>query len=406
MNALPPYLGKLRRQFATLRVTTRTLGLGRLPLAWKYAAGIPFGAKSEEKHLAATVEWLCLAQDVTRSGGVSAVYSLSLGWDVPYPETSGYIVATLLACSDYFGDASLSRRACRIGDWEIEMQAPNGGIYSRPGLAQTRVFNTGQVILGWCVLFEKTGDERYLTAARRAGDYLLRIQEKDGTWRKDTYCGPRTYHARTDWGLMRLARFCGEERYLEAAKRNLDWVLCQRQDNGWFRNCGFHDENPITHVIDYTFIGVLECALLEPNAFATGPVPMLMSGADAICDAVDRYKVGGIPGMIPSSYDAEWQSRDEHSCLTGNAQLAYTLLRLYQLTDKARYLQTADVLINALKMTQAIDCDVQAVRGGLPGSYPMHTGYLANSFPNWGAKFFADALLASLQRGKGFATTA
>ena len=37
-------------------------------------------------------------------------------------------------------------------------------------------------------LFERTRDARYIDAARRAGDYLLAIQEKDGTWQRDTYC--------------------------------------------------------------------------------------------------------------------------------------------------------------------------------------------------------------------------
>lgn len=389
----------------TLYRATRQLGAAQAPLGMRYAMALPFPRRGDREHLAATLQWLCTAQDVC-GAGVSAAFSLGSGWDVPYPETSGYIAATFLAAGDFLGDVSFAARARRIGDWEIEIQAPNGGVLSRPGRPETRVFNTGQVILGWLALFERMQDARYLDAARRAGDYLLAIQEKDGTWQRDTYCGARTYHARSDWALLRLARLTSEPKYAESARANMRWILRQQQDNGWFASCGFNADDPITHVIDYTLIGVLESALEAPAAFDRSPVELLRRSADAICDIVERPGIGGIAGMIPASFDSSWRSRDDYSCLTGNAQLAYTLLRLHGIAANSRYERAADALIAALKGTQAIDAAPPQVRGALPGSFPMHTGYLANSFPNWGAKFFADALLASLQRGVRFAVRA
>lgn len=389
----------------TLYHTARRFGPAQTPLGVRYAMALPFPRHDDREHLAATLQWLCTAQDVC-GGGVSAAFSLRNGWDVPYPETSGYIAATFLAAAGVLGDASFVERARRIGDWEIEIQAPNGGVLSRPGRPETRVFNTGQVMLGWLALFERDGDARYLEAARRAGDYLLGIQESDGTWQRDTYCGARTYHARTDWALLRLARLASQPKYADAARANLRWVMRQQQENGWFASCGFNIDDPITHVIDYTLIGVLESALEATAAFDRSPLELLAPSAEAICEIVGRRGIGGVPGMIPGSFDAAWRSRDDYSCLTGNAQLAYTLLRLHGIAANARYERAADTLIAALKSTQAIDSAPRAVRGALPGSFPMHTGYLANSFPNWGAKFFADALLASLQRGTRFAVRA
>lgn len=399
----------IRRAYSsgrTLLQTMRALGPASAALGWRYAAALPFPENSDREHLQATLAWLFRAQDATGGDGVSAMFSLDTGWDVPYPETSGYIIATFLAGYDYLKDIELAERARRIGDWEISVQAPNGGVRSRPGSDQTRVFNTGQVILGWCVLHERTNEAHYLDAARRAGDYLISLQESDGAWRRDTFCGARTYHARTDWGLLRLAKLSGEARYAEAATRNLHWVLRQQQDNGWFKNCGFHDADPITHVIDYTFIGVLECALLEPAAFDRNPAAVISHGVDAICDIIERPGIGGMTGMIPASFSANWSSRDDYSCLTGNAQLAYTLFRLYGLTGTPRYAACADALVAALKRTQTLNGLFAEVRGGLPGCFPMSRGYHANSFPNWGAKFFADALLMSLNRGARFSVAA
>jgi len=397
---------RTRQRVGTFARTVRAFGARHARLGWHYAAARPFTAGDDEAHLARALEWLCRAQDACDDGGVSAQYSVGQGWDVSYPETSGYIAATFIACADRFADDGLLERARRIGDWEIHIQAPSGGVLSRPRRLETRVFNTGQVILGWCALFERTGDGRYIDAARRAGDYLARLQEPDGTWQKDTYCGARTYHARTDWGLLRLAGLTGEARYRDAARRNLAWVMRQRQDNGWFRNSGFHADDPITHVIDYTFIGILESALLDPSAFDAGPAELLAAGADAICEIVERPGLRGIPGMISASFDARWQSGDRDSCLTGNAQLAYTLLRLHGLTGNERYARSARALIGALKRTQARDGVPDAVRGAVAGSFPVYGRYLPNSFPNWAAKFFADALLASLRAGDRFAVAA
>lgn len=394
---------RARRGARTWLHAARRLGPLHASLGLRYAMSLPFPIGSDREHLAATIRWLCAAQDAAGGNGVSAAFSLVSGWDAPYPETSGYILATFLASGDFLGDASLHARARRIADWEIEIQAPGGGVLSRPGKPETRVFNTGQVVLGWLALFERTRDSRFLEAARRAGDYLAGLQESDGTWQRDTYCGARTYHARTDWGLLRLAKLSGDERYADAARRNLRWVMRQQQANGWFRNCGFNDEDPITHVIDYTLIGVLECALLDAAAFDRSPIDLISRSADAICDCVDRPGIGGIAGMIPASFDSEWRSRDRTSCLTGNAQLAYTLLRLHGLAPNRRYLAAADTLIAALKGTQALGAAPACVRGALPGSFPMHSGYFANGYPNWGAKFFADALLASLTRHRPIA---
>lgn len=406
MTSALSVLQRTRSAARTWLHAARRLGPIQLSLGLRYALSLPFPGGSDREHLEATLQWLCAAQDAAGGKGVSAAFSLVSGWDVPYPETSGYIAATFLACGDFLGDESLPARARRIADWEIEIQAANGGVLSSPERPETRVFNTGQVVLGWLALFERFQDARYLDAARRAGDYLLGVQETDGTWQRDTYCGARTYHARTDWGLLRLARLSGDTRYAEAARRNLRWVMRQQQENGWFRNCGFNADDPITHVIDYTLIGVLECALLDGAAFDRSPVDLIARSAEAICSIVERPGIGGIAGMIPASFDANWHSKDRDSCLTGNAQLAYTLLRLHGLAPNRRYVAAAGSLITALKGTQALRGAPASVRGALPGSFPMHSGYLANGYPNWGAKFFADALLANLSRERPIAVAA
>ena len=372
-------------------------GIEQFRVLRHYLTGRLFSDLGDETHLKAAMEWLARAQDVCGGEGVSNLFFLKTGWGVAYPETSGYILATFLAYADHSGDKSYIDRAIRIGDWEIAIQAPNGGVFSSTELRQTRVFNTGQVILGWCVLYERTGEEKYLQAAKRAGDYLLNEQEADGTWRKDTYCGARTYHARVDWALLRLAQLIGESRYASAAINNLKWVLKQQQQNGWFAQCGFNDDQPVMHVIVYTLRGLLECSQMNHAAVNDlGVLHAVIKGADALCEALQVQPVAGITGMVPTAFDGNWESAAKDSCLTGNAQLACLLYRLEQCTGNQMYRNVADTVMSATKRTQLVETDLLPIKGAIAGTYPLSYGYVPNGYPNWAAKFFADALLMKI----------
>jgi hypothetical protein len=377
------------------------IGLDQIRVLSTYLAGKLFTEYSDEIHLKATMEWLARAQDVCGGDGVANVFYLKNGWGIAYPETSGYILATYLAYADYSNDKSYIERAVKIGDWEIDIQAANGGVFSSTELRQTRVFNTGQVILGWCKLFEYTDDKKYLKAAIRAGNYLLEVQETDGTWRRDTYCGARTYHARVDWALLRLAQLSGEQRYVVAAVNNLRWVLQQQQLNGWFDQCGFNNDPPIIHVIVYTLRGLLECSLMNNTAVDDLEIlPAVTKATDALCKAMKTQFVANIVGMVPTSFDEKWQSPALDSCLTGNAQLVCFLYALGHAIDNQGYRVIADGVLSVTKQTQLVDSSLSAVKGAIPGTYPISHGYVCNGYPNWAAKFFADALLMKINFAK------
>lgn len=364
------------------RLKTAALLLREPPLALKYVSGGLFPVRSDDVHLDAAIAWLRRAQDACGGRGVSAVYDLRQGWQIAYPETSGYIIATYLE----YGETA---RAIDLGDWEVEIQSQDGGVFSSMEARQTRVFNTGQVILGWLALFEKTGDRKYLDAAIRAGEFLRATQESDGRWVQNTHCGARTYHARVAWALLRLAKLTDDRQFADAAIRNLRWILRQQTPNGWFDQCGFEVERPNTHVIAYTMRGLLESHAFAPEL---GLLDAVGRAADGISRPILECPIRGIDGMAPSTYDANWLPVEENSCLTGNAQLAIVFYRLGRR-------ETADLLLKATRRTQLVRGKASPILGAIPGSYPFFEGYHANSYPNWAAKFFADALMMKRRPG-------
>jgi hypothetical protein len=393
-------------QVKTLVLFTKQFGIGveQVKVLFKYLTASLFPEQSDRIHLDAAMSWLTHAQDVdTIDAGVSAAFYLKSGWDVSYPETSGYILATYLAYGELTNDSQYLKRAVAIGDWEIVIQAPNGGVYSNPTPGDTRVFNTGQVMLGWLLLFEQTGQQKYLDATISAGDYLKEEQKDDGSWVKDTYSGAKTYEARVDWALLRLAQLSGNSTYLEVAIRNLRWVLSKQNENGWFDSCGFHNELPIMHTIIYTLRGLLECELMDEEAVnELNLLDVVKKSVDRLCEAANSQFVKGKNGMIPRGFDENWNGIMSDSCLTGNAQFVILLYRLSHIVDdNTLYLTTADLVLSATKRTQIIDTSLQDLKGAVAGSYPIYQGYVHDAYPNWAAKFLADALLMKIGYEQG-----
>jgi hypothetical protein len=90
-------------------------------------------------------------------------------------------------------------------------------------------------------------------------------------------------------------------------------------------------------------------------------------------------------------FEEEWNDAWYH-CLPGNAQVANIWLRLYQETGEEKYLEAGSRTVRFLKRHHSLT-GPSSVRGGLPGSYPIFGKYMYLRYPNWGVKFFADALL-------------
>ena len=362
------------------------------------------GCLDNRESLRLAMRWLCRAQDVTGCGGVSAYYSIELGvWALPYRETTGYIIPTFLQYGKFCGDDDYRRRARVMGDWEMEVQRPDGSVCDlecEPGHPDTpkkdgsfgvKVFNTGQVLLGWSRLFEATGERCYLDAAQRAGDWLLRVQDADGGWRQYAPEGANGIHAHVSWPLLELASSSGKEAYRQAAEKNIGWILGQQNEAGWFANSSLEPgKSPWTHAIGYTLGGLAECSLLLKTR--QDLLNAVIKGGDALL----KFYNEEIPArfrQLPCTFDAQWASKDDHSCLTGNAQIAILWLRLFKVTGDSRYRDAARRIVEQVKATQRTWSLNRNLIGGIAGSDPVNSGYCRFRMINWAAKFYADAVM-------------
>ncbi|MCD4675879.1 MAG: hypothetical protein K8S18_07770, partial [Desulfobacula sp.] len=213
----------------------------------------------DEKHLIETGQWICRAQDSGEDNGVSRAYKASrykghgpFAWQPSYPETTGYIIPTMIALTDVLGDSEYKSRAIKMADWELEVQLSSGAVMGSVVTAKPSpaVFNTGQVIFGWLNAYQETNDEKYLMGAKRAGDYLISVQDSNGSFDKGdskfALKGATTYNARVAWALNEFGSAVNEKNYIDAGCKNIENVLKKQNSNGWFAdNCLNDPEYPL-----------------------------------------------------------------------------------------------------------------------------------------------------------------
>lgn len=336
--------------------------------------------------------WLYRAQDnsASRDGGVARHFSLVDGWSPSYPETTGYIVPTMLALAESRGDETARERARRMLDWLLSIQLPGGGfqggvIGAEPVVPVT--FNTGQILIGLAAGARHFG-EGYREAMGRAADWLVETQDSDGAWRKNptpfAEPGEKAYETHVAWGLLEAARVEPSKGYKEAALANVRWALSLQRDNGWFDKCCLTDPSkPLTHTLGYVLRGVVEA---YDSTHDASILRACRKTADGLLGALRE------DGFLPGRLDAGWKGAARWACLTGSVQVAYCWLALYQITGDTRYRDGAFSANRYVRRTMDIE-GAPETRGAIKGSFPVSGEYCTYQYPNWACKFFIDSNL-------------
>jgi hypothetical protein len=170
-----------------------------------------------------------------------------------------------------------------------------------------------------------------------------------------------------------------------AAERVLNGVLARRRGNGAFAGWGFAPDRPaFTHTIAYTLRGFLESAhLLDDWRRFGAPVE------EALEILRRRAELAG--GRPPGTFDKDWRADHRFICVTGCAQVALCLMIVEARTPDLRLVNAACKLVDTACRCQRLR-GPRSVCGAVPGSRPLWGPYMRFRYPNWAAKFHADAL--------------
>src|SRR5215468_6125771 len=356
---------------------------------WRDHGGLPVHDCGADGAIEEGVAWLSRAQDFSASadGGVSRHYSLISGWATSYPETTGYIIPTMITYANLRGVDEAKKRAKRMLDWLAGIQYSNGGfqgglINADPIVPVT--FNTGQILLGLVAGVVAFGE--HTEAMCRAANWLVETQDPDGCWRQYptpfALSGEKTYETHVAWALLEAARLYPAAPYADAGLLNVRWALRQQRDNGWLANCCLTDpERPLTHTLGYALRGIIE-------AFRYSNDEMYLMAARSTADGLLSSLQPG--GRLPGRLFQTWTAAADWVCLTGAAQVAHCWLMLYGYTGDVRY-RDAGLAANAYVRRTIRVQGHPAIRGAVKGSFPIDGSYGSYEYLNWAVKFFVDS---------------
>ena len=153
--------------------------------------------------------------------------SREFGWD-----SWGRVVEACLLLSEQTGESRWLELAQRWGEHGLAIQASDGSFY----LIDGEYYNTdlaADELRGLAFLFELTGDERYLQAAQRFGDWHLAHQRSNGSWsltidRDGNVVVPTVGPGdmpNLAIAMLRLHHLTGREDFLAAALRAMQYSL-------------------------------------------------------------------------------------------------------------------------------------------------------------------------------------
>lgn len=376
----------------------------RLPAAAKEEEladreGMPPNDPGIEAATAAAIDWLLDSQrfSSTADGGSSRHFSLIDGWGPSYPETTGYIVPTLIDYGKRYQRSDVVKSAREMAEWLVSIQFDEGGFQGGLVDAEPRVqvtFNTGQILFGLAAAAAEWG-EPFLSAMNRAAMWLVNTQDEDGCWRRHptpfAEPGEKAYETHVAWGLLEAARVESSETYADAALANIRWAMSRQRENGWMEDCCLSDTTqPLTHTLGYCLRGLVEANRYRSDTEVLGSAVRLARG---IMSAV---RPGG---QLAGCLDQEWNGTVPWVCLTGSVQVAHSLLILSVATGDESFRKTASALNGYVRRSIHMD-GAKGLRGGVKGSFPVSGDYGRFQLLNWAAKFFVDANLAELDLGR------
>jgi|SRR5271154_6803110 len=353
---------------------------------------------ASEETLNLLLRWILDAQ--RPDGGIAAYYNLLTGYAESYPEVTGYIIPTLYDFARMRNDRGAVAAAEKATRWLLSLQMATGAF---PGglqgsEARPSVFNTGQILQGLVRAHVETNRPEILQAAIAAGDWLVHMQQPDGSWSgSGAYQeASHTYYSMVAWALAELSKRAADHQYHRqyglAAEKNLDWVLSRFRPGGWVDGINLRGHPNYLHFIAYVLQGVLECAILRRRSDAihavAKPAWMLLRKFET-----NKYLSG--------AYETDFKSGQRFTCLTGNAQMSCVWLRLFEITGDLRYLNAALKMNEMLKQLIPLR-GRPGIAGGVSGSYPIWGRYQPLRYISWGCKFFADALLLERRLTQSF----
>ena len=363
-----------------------------------------FQTGSEEHttaYLNAVLDWVGRAQDACPGGGVASRYDLVAGRFLqPYPETTGYLIPSLLDVAGAYDNAHMAERARRAADWLVRRQMPDGsvdcGLAEAPAPAGRHtviLFDCGAVLQGFVAMYRHSRSDAYAGAADRLARFMVSCQRPTGEWDAHLYFPYfGSHNALVGYALIAAGQVLERTEYVDAGRRCLNAIRPNVMANGHIKHCHFtasaNGTAAFLHPLAYTVEGFLRSSVLLGDRSYLDVIGATLNALQR------RFEIGR--SILASHYDQRWRAVTRYSALDADCQIAMLWFLFGQATGDLRFANSAlkmmDLVRNCIDTTAGPD----GARGGLPGSFPIHGDNQRHACVNWAPKYFIDASLLEL----------
>jgi hypothetical protein len=357
-----------------------------------------------EKSLHHAARWLIHSIKSGATHG-SGTYYWNTGWTSGYPETTGYIIDTLVRYSKDTKApwSSEAKEASSMAlHWLLSIQHEDGGWpggyvhQNRPSV----VFNTGQILRGMFNYYSHCANEeerqKILSSVRKAIHWIWNQLDEEGKFSRNDFMGAiRVYGTYVVAPILQWVEVFPNEKeaWEKHARVHLDWVLSQQSDSSWFANCDntlHKNHKPIIHTLAYTIDGMWDCGVyLNDEKYKASALKAATVLRDLFLEK----------GILKGRYDQHWKG-SEAFIPTGGAQLAIVWHKMAcahegDLFAMAR--SRMNLLLSVIATRGARESIDTA--GAITGSFPLWGRYEPFALPNWATKYLADSLMNELNEG-------
>ncbi len=374
----------------------------------------PFTELSSDEHIKLALNWLSHTNQLLNGKGFPTKFNVKYNYGLgpSYPETTGYTLCTLLSIMrnttipgiDYKNVSQLVINSYQyLKSIQFDNGAFTGGHAAMNNYGKPSVFNTAQILLGFCDLYESLAEENKMNKdffsnidkedlrqrITKAANFLNDEIEEDGSFntRYSYLKSKKTCYASATYGLLRAGIVLKNEKILTGAKRNFDWVVSLQLNSGWIEDWGFEGDWAVLHRIAYTLRGTIEAYLYFRDEKYLN---CTIKGIDFLM-SFDKTK-SSYADMLPSYLHKSGDFRDE-LCVTGLSQMAIILSKIPEQYQKRSYKELFENIISGTKKLQPRGFDNQCMNGVMPASYPLSGKYQSYDLIEWGTKYFMDSLL-------------
>lgn len=316
----------------------------------------------------------------------SSKYKTSWGrWASDYPETTGYLIPTLINSSELLKDKSLHTLAEQQVTYFKSLQLCSGGFAIEKGNAKSYVFDSAQILIGLINLYNSNKNNDILLMIKHCYSWLINSLNNNGKFESSNYKNNYnpSYYSRIVWSFFNAESILNVKS--EKSLTLYHHMKSLLNTNGTFNDCSFDGSSfAFTHNLIYSYRGLWESAIeIDDNSFMVVLKNHLLSITQKIIK--DRHFNG--------EYNNEWKTQSRFICTTGNAQLVTLLLSVFG-TEYEDILKACQILINPLLNQQKKMTLFN--KGAIPSSIPVWEKYQRFRYTNWTQKFYSDALIKLL----------